>query len=176
MFRLFKSPVLNNFLYEAVNKLILAIPEEYREHVHFLRVMQHLIAFVWNRKGQDCPLLKRAFLLHVADTFGNMATFPGWELLMDNVLKRYRAREAFGDFEVPEMEMDAALLRVLKGADELLPFVDNWISLLVIGHGSAPGSPIERVMTSADGHSVADDSATTRSSRKLKKKKSCNIA
>jgi hypothetical protein len=70
IFDFFRADVANNFMYEAIKALMDVIPENYRVHMHFIKTMQHLIAFLWNRMGASGPLLKRAVLLNIAQGIG----------------------------------------------------------------------------------------------------------
>jgi hypothetical protein len=48
IFDFFRADVANNFMYEAIKALMDAIPENYKVHMHFIKTMQHIIAFLWN--------------------------------------------------------------------------------------------------------------------------------
>jgi hypothetical protein len=183
IFDCFRADVANNFLYEAIRALLDAIPENYRVHTHFIKAMQHLIAFLWNRMGPDAPILKRAVLLDIAQSAGELPTFAGWALFLDKVLKQYDEAEPIPrDFEIPEAEMDPGLLQILAGNDELLPYVDAWIAGVLQGadpHGSTNLSPVAAITKKdsvPNGIAVDDSDVAQKPKKARKKKKSCRVA
>jgi hypothetical protein len=182
IFDFFRTGVANIFMYEAIRALMDAIPESYTVHLHFIKAMQHLIAFLWNRIGPSGPLLKCAVLLDIAQGVGEPPTFAGVALFFATVLKKYDRRDPIPrDFEKPEAETDEGLLRILAGKEELLPYVDTWIAGVWQGadpHDSTSSSPVAAVTKDIvlDGVAV-DDSHVPHKPKKLrKKKKSCKVA
>jgi hypothetical protein len=120
LFRLLRSDVANNFLYHAVSKLMDAMLEKSSEERPLVAATQHLVAFVWNRKGQNCPRLKRAFLLELAAKTGAVATFPGWSQFVPAVLQPYHHGQPFSwDFSIPEKEMHPDFAKALEEDGDL---------------------------------------------------------
>jgi hypothetical protein len=118
------SGVSNNFLFQRIRELIAVMLECDDIDPMFFTALQHLVAFAWNRKGPNCPLVRRAFLLELADLCTASPSFGGWTMFVTKVVKHYRARRpAPEEFEVPENEMDPHLLHVLQGPAELEDFV-----------------------------------------------------
>jgi hypothetical protein len=119
-----RSGVSNNFLYHAVRRLIEIVFAKCHENVRLAKAFQHLIAFVWNRKGSECPAVRRAFLLEFAAMTGALATFPGWALFLRKVLHPYPRHEPIQwDFEIPEQEMDPTCAQLLARGGKLSTYV-----------------------------------------------------
>jgi hypothetical protein len=125
LFTLFCADQMPPFIYLAARTLIETVLTYVGSDCTFLTCMQHGLAFAWNRKGMDCSVAKRAFLLDVADRLGPLMSFDGWAIFMGAVVRHYRRQLTYPvNFEIPESGMDPTLSRMFEEwpqSSELLP-------------------------------------------------------
>jgi hypothetical protein len=119
IFKVTTAPLVPVLLYHATRSLIEALLGKLASRRLFVRFVQHCIAYAWNRKGCDCPMSKRAFLLDLADFLGPHPSFEGWSLFLGHVVRHYHRHTVFPvDFQIPEGTMDQTMLQpFLDGTD-----------------------------------------------------------
>jgi hypothetical protein len=118
------SGVANNFLFHGIRELVRAVLDLDEIDPLFVAALQHLVAYAWNRKGPNCPILRRVFLIELANLCAASPSFPGWAVFVANVVRIYRARQPVrADFVIAEAEMNPDLVRVLCRPSELEAFV-----------------------------------------------------
>ena len=115
LFHILKEREWNSFIQQRVQALVALMLEQSPRKDDFVKRVQHIVAFVWNRRAPDCPRAKLSFLLQLGDMFGNYPGFDGWGLFLANVIRQFRKRESIPyDFRIPELGMDRALLNSLN--------------------------------------------------------------
>jgi hypothetical protein len=115
LYNFLMEDISNNFLWAEVIKLTDAFVHHRGVDGFFRAELQHFVAYTWNRKGEDCPLLKRSFLLRLAEQCDGKASFPGWTSFVSSVIAPYRSHSQIPrDFQIPEKHMNPTLIAILS--------------------------------------------------------------
>jgi hypothetical protein len=170
--------ITNTFLWIHIIELTMVMARDRGAWACLLPAMQHVIAHAWNHKGDGCSLVKRSFLLKLADHCADKPSFPGWVAFVQAVIEPYRYRTTFpNNFQIPEEGMDPAIAEVLTGSVNLKAL---WIGNTALHPPSirfSQSTPIKisRSLSRAQAKPSSRSGSIFRETRPSEAKKRCQV-
>jgi hypothetical protein len=170
--------ITNTFLWMHIIELVVVMARDRDAWACLLPAMQHLIAHAWNHKGNDCSLVKRSFLLKLADNCADKPSFPGWVAFVQAVIEPYRFRTTFPrNFQIPEEGMDPAIADVLTGSLNLKALLIGSTALRPHSIRFSKSTPIKisRSLSRAPGRLTSRSGSLFRETQPSEAKKRCQV-